>query len=222
MSDTHKGHRQRLMNKVFNNGIETLYEHEFLELCLFFAYKQKDTNKLAHVLLDKFGNLDALCNATIDEIRSVEGIGPAAARTIKLIPHIAKGYSIHTSIKRKMVFSTRDDIAKRCVALLSGCTNELVYVLCFDERRHLIQEVKIAEGSPGCVNIDPRKVIDAVAYTSTSGIVLCHNHPSGILIPSNDDALSTQRIANLMHNINIEFIDHILVADGKWISCTHI
>ena len=78
------GHRRRVMKKVFEKGIDTLLEHEFLELCLFTVYKRCDTNPLAHRLIDKFGNLESVCNASIDELLTVEGVGPAAAGCIIL------------------------------------------------------------------------------------------------------------------------------------------
>lgn len=213
------GHRRRVMKKVFENGIETLLEHEFLELCLFAVYKRCDTNPLAHRLLDKFGNLDSVCNATVEELMSVEGIGPAAAEYIKLIPHIAKGYSMHTSIRKKQQFTTMDSMYQRCVALLKGNTNEVAYALCFDSMRHLIKEVKIAEGSPGAVMIDPRKVMEAVAYTSTTGIMICHNHPSGVRSPSQQDFVATSSIKKLVNSIGIDLIDHIVVVDDDYVSC---
>lgn len=213
------GHRRRVMKKVFENGIDTLLEHEFLELCLFAVYKRRDTNPLAHALLDKFGSLDAVCNATSEELMTVDGIGPAAAEYIKLIPHISKGYSVHTSIRKKRIFSTLESMYERCVALLAGHINEAAYILCFDSMRHLIKEVKIAEGSPGSVIIDPRKVMDAIAQTSTTGIMICHNHPSGVRTPSQQDFVTTNNIKRLVNTIGVELIDHVVVVDSEYVSC---
>ena len=216
------GHRQRVYKKVFDYGIDVLQEHEFLELCLFAVCKMKDTNGYAHALLERFGNLESVCNAPEKELMKIEGIGKESATFIRLIPKIARGYYIHTSKKDNNRYTNDEDIAKRCVAKLSGIKNEAFYVLCFDSHRHLIKEIKIAEGSPGCVSIEPRKVVEAIVATSTTSIAMCHNHPSGILIPSREDFISTQAIMTLMRNINVEFIDHFLVAGGKWISCVNV
>ncbi len=213
------GHRRRLIEKVFENGIETLLEHEFLELCLFSVYKRCDTNPLAHALLDKFGSLDNVCGATTEELMQVEGIGSAAAEYIKLIPHMAKGYMLHTTARKKKIYETKESMCERCVALLKGYKNEAAYALCFDSKRHLLKEVKIGEGSPGTVTMDPRKIMDAIAHSSTTGVMICHNHPAGSMLPSPRDMTTTLAVKELLRNIGIELIDHIVVADNEYISC---
>jgi len=213
------GHRRRVMKKVFENGIETLLEHEFLELCLYAVYKRCDTNPIAHALLDKFGDLDTVCRASTKELLAVEGVGPAAAEYIKLLPHIAKGYSMHTTVRNKKQFKTRESMYERCVALLNGRKSEEAYVLCFDNMRHLIKEVKIGEGSPKAVDVSPRKIMDAIANTSTTSILICHNHPSGVYMPSEADFTMTKNIKQLVNTIGIELVDHIIVVDNEYISC---
>ncbi|MBQ7953893.1 MAG: DNA repair protein RadC [Clostridia bacterium] len=213
------GHRRRVMEKVFKYGVDALYEHEFLELCLFYVYKRCDTNHLAHALLDKFGNLDSVCNATEKELMSVEGIGPAAAEFIKIIPHIARGYSLHTSSRKRKIYKTNESIYKRCLALVKGEKKEVAYVLCFDNKRHLIKEVKIGEGTAGSVHMDPRKIVDAVANTSTTSVMICHNHPSGVSSPSQQDFMVTKSIKDLLKPLEIRLIDHIAITDGDYVSC---
>lgn len=213
------GHRRRVMEKVFKNGIETLLEYEFLELCLFSVYKRCDTNSVSRALLNKFGSLDNVCNAPIEELKQVEGVGNAAAEYIKLIPLISKGYSVHTSVRKKRVYKTRESMCKRCVALLKGCKNEVSYVLCFDNSHHLLKEVKISEGTPASVSMEPRTIMNAIANSATTRVMLCHNHPSGVRIPSRQDMMTTMSLKNLLKPIGVELIDHIVVVEDEYISC---
>ena len=217
-----EGHRRRVIDKVFRHGVDVLKEHEFLELCLFSVYKRRDANPIAHALLDRFGSLADLCAAPIEEIMSVDGVGRAAAEHIKLIPVISRGYSLNTTLKDKKKFDTIESIAERCVALLRGHTNEAFYILCFDSLMHIIKEVKIGEGSPGTVGIDFRKVAEAVVGTSTTRVAVCHNHPSGTLVPSDQDAMATHQLSEYLKKMGVEFIDHIIVSGDKYIICKSI
>lgn len=214
-----EGHRRRMIEKVLKYGVDILHEHEFLELYLFFAYKRSDTNPIAHSLLKKFGNIANICNAPIEELMEVEGVGKSTATTIKLLPHITRGYQLNTSVSNGLKYVSRESIYKRCEALLSNTKNEVVYLLCFDKSMHLIKEVKLAEGVPEHVSLDVRKITDALAGTATSAVVLCHNHPSGVLIPSNQDFNTTNYIMRIMKTMNVDFIDHVLVADNRAVSC---
>ncbi len=217
-----EGHRGRVMEDVFENGIESMREHQFLEMCLYSVYKRCDTNPIAHELLNRFGNLEAVCNATEDELVSVKGVGPTAARYIRLLPYIAKGYAMHTSTRRSRKYDTKESMCQRCISLLKGNKNEVAYVLCFDSAYHLIKEVKIGEGTPGAVYMDPRKIMDAIANTSTTKILICHNHPSGVHAPSRQDYVSTSNIKSFVSAVGVELIDHIAVTDDDYVSCVVI
>ena len=152
----------------------------------------------------------------------VEGVGRAAAEFIRMIPQISRGYSLHTSVKKNKSYKTVDSMYKRCLALVKGEKKEVVYVLCFDNSQHLIKEVKIAEGTAGAVSIDPRKIVDTVANTSTTAVMICHNHPSGVSSPSYQDFLATESIKKLLEPLNIRLIDHIAIVEGDYVSCVSV
>lgn len=213
------GHRRRVKDKILRHGIESLYDYEFLELCLFYVHKQRDTKGIANALLKKFGSIQNVCNASEKELKDVDDVGPATIEFLKMLPLISKGYALQTSVKKSEVYEHKSDIEKRCVALLKGSVNERAYLLCFDDGKHLIKEAEISEGEPGGVNISLRKVMNAIANTATTAVVLCHNHPSGILRPSNEDLASTRSIKTFLESANIELIDHYIVAEDRFVSC---
>lgn len=217
-----EGHRRRLRDKVLRHGVEVLKDHEFLELCLFAVHSRKNVNPIAYELIKQFGNLEDLCAASIDELMSVDGVGRATAEYIKMIPSISRGYLLNTTSNEKKRFDTIESIAERCVALLRGHTNEVFYMLCFDSSMHLIKDAKIAEGSAGTVGIDFRKVAEAVIGTSTTRVAVCHNHPTGTLVPSEQDAMATHQLTEYLQKMDIEFIDHIIVSGDRYIICKSI
>lgn len=213
------GHRRRVKDKVLRYGIESLYDYEFLELCLYYVHKQIDTKPIAKSLLDKFKCLENVCNAPEEELTAITGVGKSTVELLRMLPLICKGYAMHTSIRKRDVYDRKTDIENRCIALLSGSVNEKAYLLCFDDAKHLIKEAEISEGEPGGVNISVRKMMDAIANTATTAVVLCHNHPSGILIASDEDFRATRDVKNFLESANIEFISHYIIADGKAVEC---
>ena len=89
----HQGHRQRMRERVQNYGLDSLAEHEALEYVLYLTNAQKDTNGIAHDLIDRFGDFAAVLEASEEELCTVAGVGPATARMLHLLPQICRYYS---------------------------------------------------------------------------------------------------------------------------------
>ena len=217
-----KGHRRRVKDKILRYGIESLYDYEFLELCLYYVHKQIDTKRIAKDLLDEFKSLENVCNASEDDLKKIKDVGPATIEFLRMLPLISKGYALHTSVRKREVYDRKSAIEDRCIALLRGCVNEKAYLLCFDDAKHLIKETEISEGDPGGVNISIRKIVDAVANTKTTAVALCHNHPAGILNASDEDFCTTRDVKRFLESANIELINHYIVADEKVVACITI
>ena len=215
------GHRERLMAKALESGIESLHNHEMMELYLFSALPRCNTNELAHALEKKFKTFHAVCAASIEELTEIKGIGQAAAKQIKLFPQIARAY--HTGLYGdKLKYSDTKNLGLFCVHLLSTRTNEAFYVLCFNSGGSLLKSALVAEGTPSQVFVEPRQVIEHIANTSTTSVIICHNHPGGSSIPSQNDIDTTQKIKFALEAIDIELRDHIIVASGNFISFTEL
>ena len=84
----HEGHRERKKDQFRLHGLDAFAEHEALELLLYYAIPRRDTNPIAHALLDRFGSLEKVLAAPIEELEKVPGVGPSAALLIKLVPQI--------------------------------------------------------------------------------------------------------------------------------------
>ena len=92
MANLHEGHRQRLKERFLREGLDHFEPHTVLELLLFYAVPQRDTNELAHRLIARFGSLDAVFDAAFDELCAVEGIGRNTATLLKLVPDLTRRY----------------------------------------------------------------------------------------------------------------------------------
>ena len=113
----HQGHRQRMRERVQNYGLDSLAEHEALEYVLYLTNAQKDTNGIAHDLIDRFGDFAAVLEASEEELCTVEGVGPATARMLHLLPEISRYYGLHQNYRADGQLSD----GEVCVVGLRAC-----------------------------------------------------------------------------------------------------
>jgi len=161
--------------------------------------------------------LHNICNAPLSELMDVSGVGRATAEFLKILPEFARTYEL-SAYEDKVTFGNVKEIGEYCVAFQIGRIYEAIFVLCLDTRNQLIKRIKLAEGTPGEVHIEPRQVIEQVTHTATTNFVLCHNHPAGTLFPSQSDLEVTSNIRIALKSIDVNLLDHIIVANGKYIS----
>lgn len=215
--NTHDGHRKRLKELFLTNGLGGLADHVILELLLFYALPRGDVNPLAHRLINTFGSLSGVFDAKIEELMQMPGIGENTAILIKLIPQIARSYLISRTEAVK-VLSSVEDIGRYAVPLFYGENDEVVYLICMDAKGKILGCKQIARGNLNSVNVTPRKIVEAALSLNASRVVMAHNHPSGIAVPSKEDEETTLHIAFALEMIDITMIDHVVVSNDDFVS----
>ena len=205
----HKGHRQRMLQKFRQYGIECFEEHEILEILLYSSYTRRNTNDIAHQLIKQFGSLSGVLNADFDELCQVENVGPNAAAMLRFF----KEFAIHNSRIdfSGITLSSSDEVRKFCHKLLCQCTVEVAYALFLDDAFSLISNLRVSRGNTSRVEFDLKLTIKKALECHASKIILAHNHPHGVLMPSAADVATTRRTASALRDIGIELIDHIIV-----------
>ncbi len=214
----HAGHRERVKKRFDTEGLDHFSEHNVLELLLFFAIPQKDTNELAHELLSHFGTLSAVFDAKPQELAKI--VGKNAARLIKLVLPVARKYFLDRENYTR-TFNKVEDIGEFCVNYFMGRDDECAVLLCFDCKMKLLAIVTVAEGSVNECKIDHRKICETALLHNASVIALAHNHPSGSANPSDADYFSTNTLKDILDGLNITFADHIVVANRDYYSFTN-
>lgn len=212
----HDDHRKRRRDLYMRNGLEVFADHEVLELLLFYAIPRKDTNPIAHLLMDHFGSLDRVLSATQEELCQVEGIGPAAAALITLIPQISRRAALQC-MEREVILNSVDAMGEYCLTLTGGGRNEVLYLVCLDAKGKVLSHHRLGDGSAS-VSVNLRKVAELVLRSNAYSVVLTHNHPSGMALPSREDLVATQQIEQLLRNMGVILLDHIITADGDFVS----
>lgn len=207
----HDGHRERLRERYRRAGPNAFEDHELLELLLFYAIPRRDTNAIAHSLLDSFGSLSAVLYATEPELRNIEGVGGSAAMLLNLIGELNRRCALREG--ERVTMETRGAVAEYCYGLLCGRKSECAYALLLDARFHLISARLISEGLPDRVALPPRKVVEAAIAHGAVHVVIAHNHPAGDSTPSPDDIELTNRVRDALQTVGISLAEHIIVTD---------
>lgn len=213
----HDGHRERMRERYQKQGLDGFAAHEVLELLLFYALPRKNVNPLAHALIDRFGSLHAVLEATPEQLMRVEGVGPQAAQYLTLYHQVEKRLARSREAPRPRVLN-RSMAESYCARLLAGQKRERFYAVCLNGQMEVIHDALIAEGSLTDVPAYPRVVAEAALDHNAHAVLLCHNHPSGSPVPSQNDLDATARIGEVLSGLDVVLTDHIIVADGETLS----
>ena len=213
----HDGHRQRLKDRFCQEGLDHFEEHQVLELLLFYCIPRVDTNPIAHALLDRFGSLPKVLEATVGELEKVPGIGHNAAVFLSLVMAAGRYYQI-SSASRNDVLTSIEDCGRYLLPLFYGKRNEVVYLLCLDAKCKVLSCKMIGEGSVNSAGVPIRRIVEMALAANATSVVLAHNHPSGLAFPSDADIQTTRRVAVALDAVEIGLLDHIVVADDDYIS----
>ena len=213
----HKGHRERLKQRFLEEGLDNFTDIQVLELLLFYAIPMKDTNPIAHALLDHFGSLAQVMEADVEELKKVPGIKDHAATLLALVIDLCRYYQVNCA-RHTEILTTLEACGNYLVPRFFGRTRETVFLLCLDAKCKVLCCKEIGEGSVNSASISVRKVVETALAANATTVVLAHNHPSGIAVPSNEDIQTTQRIAAALNAVEIYLADHIVVADGDYVS----
>lgn len=216
----HEGHRQRLKNKFVENGFQGFEPHNILELLLFYSIPRKDTNEIAHNLINRFGSLKKVFNADFDELMTVDGIKENSATLIKMIPKIAQEY-VNSSLEEAQIFDTANKIGEYFVNKFMGEKVEIVYAMLLNNKFELLSVERIHEGCVNSTAVSARKILDAVVKHNASMIVLAHNHPDGIVCPSMDDINTTADLMASFNAFGIMLIEHFVIAGNDYCPVIH-
>ncbi len=215
----HSGHRQRLRLRYIKNGMDGMDEHQALELLLFYAIPRRDTNELAHLLLNQFGSLRGIFEANIERLREVEGVGESAAALIKLVPDIASKYWFSAN-KGSYTITSIASAAEYFKAMLFGKPVEHFYIACVDSAFRVKNCTLLSSGTPSQTPVEMNRIARIATGMNAEKIIIAHNHPGGSVSPSQSDIRVTMAIFEAMAGINITLIDHIIISDEDFFSFT--
>ena len=207
----HKGHRERLRNQLLKGGIDNFSEHQIVEVLLAFTIPYKDTNPLAHKLLDTYGSLANILDSDVDELCKISGIGIKTATFLTTLPDVFRMYKISKSKNNEALhspklayeyFSARIPIIK----------DEIFYYACLDNNNNVIKFSQFGRGGARHVNINVRDFTNEILKVPTCGVIICHTHTSGQPRPSLNDIEFTKKLLASLKFLGISLLEHIILS----------
>jgi len=216
----HDGHRERKRAQFLKHGADSFADHELLEVLLYSAVPRKDTNPLAHELINHFGSLQGVFTAPAEELQKIPNIGENAAVLLKLIVPLYRRAEL-SAMENEQILDTVEKIGDFFQGLFVAESHEVMYELCLDAKGRRLNLYKISEGDPSSVAVNVRRIVENAILSQSSMVALAHNHPSGVAFPSHADLIATQQVQTALDAIGIYLADHIIVADGDYISLRH-
>ena len=206
--------REKLMEK----GEEALTNAELLAILIGSGTPKKSAVDLMSEILEACdGKLSQLSRMTIQELKSYNGIGEAKAITIKAAAEIGRRRAMETSQDLTTVKNAADTY-QLMHDQLKDLPHEEFWVLLLNNQARIIRKLRLSTGGISQTAVDVRMLLKAALMADATSFVVCHNHPSGSLKPSNDDVYLTEHIKQASQTMNIRLIDHVIITDGNYYS----
>jgi DNA repair protein RadC len=212
----HDGHRKKMRARFLETGLDAFADHEALELLLYYAIPRKDTNGIAHELMNRYGTLEAVLSAPVEDLMRVEGVGAQAAVLLKLVPKVVQ--KARLSANKETILNSTERAGGFLLERFRGEKNEVIYQLCLDKKGKLLSCRRLNEGGADSSELNIRRLVENALLSSASAVILSHNHPSGIALPSTEDYTTTERVQEALRMVGVELVDHIIVADDDFVS----
>ena len=213
----HTGHRERMKAEFLARGLEGWPDHRVLELLLFYTIPQGDVNDLAHELVERFGSLAGVLDASVEELKKVKGVGDHTAVFLRMLPAVLGRYQ-GARTRLSAIINSPEEAYAWLEPYYFGARNEMVYVLCMDGKRQVLGVRKVAEGSIEMAEVNTRRIAEEAIGLRAAQIYVAHNHVSNLAIPSQADWLTTDTLRGALRPIGIELIDHLVFVDGDMVS----
>ena len=206
----HDGHRLRMYEKLKNTK---LAEHELLEILLYNAMPRRNTNELAHALILKFGSLDGVYSASIEDLQKVDGVGVQLASYLFLFGEaVRRGVEIEENRERFTGQFTPLTFMPFVKKAYKDVPREVMDLYLLDGDGYIIKKKRFSTDSISKVEVVPEELSSYLITEGAVGVVMVHNHPTGEAAPSGADDRMTKNLQILCSTHNRLLCEHIIYA----------
>ena len=216
-NNPNSGHRERLRARFKASGADALADHELLELLLFGVILRRDAKPIAKSLLTRFGSLNAVIGAPLQDLIKIDGVGETIAIHIKSV-HALLVRASKENVKNQPILNSWANLLGYLKLSLEFETREQFRVLFLNNKLKLICDEIMGDGTIDHAPVYPREIARRSLELSASSVILVHNHPSGDPKPSTQDIAMTRKIISSLDAIEVKVHDHIIVAKEGTVS----
>lgn len=218
MEKKYEGHRERLRKKYLQGGYFAFHEYEVLELLLTYVIPRKDTKPIAKDLIEKFGSLDGVVTASIEELCSISGIKENSAIFVKLLGDLSKNLYKGEIRKEGIQLKDKNSLIRYLRSEIGFSSREEFRVIFLNNYNMLVGSETLFIGTIDKSAVYPREIVEKVLYYKAKGIIFAHNHPSGNLRPSKQDIQITEHMQETLDLIDVKLLEHIIITQDGYFS----
>ena len=218
----HAGHRNRLREKVRKFGLKSLSEHEVIELILNYAIPRKNTNPLAHALINEFGSLSKVIDADYYDLLKVDGVGKEAALYINIISSLMQEYRECKAREENIIIKNTIEAVKYFRQSFPIAGPERMHVVCLSKMNKIVSSFSFVGKDDAGVNFDFKVFMDKINVENAASILMFHTHPNGNVDPSKEDLITTQRCVYISSLMGLNFLDHLILNENQYHSMAAI
>lgn len=217
MKIMHWPEQERPREKLLQQGAKALSDAELLAIFFRTGTKNKSAVDLARELLNKFGTLRALLEADMQNFCQTKGVGTVKHIQLQAALELSRRY-LFSELQYADCLNSADKTKQYFSSKLGGLQHEVFAVLLLDTKLRAIQFIELSHGNHHHTNIYPGELAKAALAHHAHAVILAHNHPSGDPTPSQLDIHTTRELKNALSLIDVQLLDHIIVAKNKAIS----
>lgn len=217
-SGLHEGHRARMRERFLSAGGNGLADHELLEMLLYYAVPRRDTNDMAHRLIEEFGTLSGAIEADVSMLCRLDGVKEGTAVYLKLVGELVRRYTAQklSASEKEPFFDTPEKIAAFMMPKYVGIKEERVYLLLFDNGMRLLDCFHVCDGSVAGVPLSVRRIAERAYQKRAVAAVLTHNHPGGLAVPSGEDIRLTRHLDEALRLLEVPLLEHYIFSDRTY------
>ena len=213
----HTGHRKRMLETYLSAGADGFSDVQLLEFLLSYSIARKDTNPIAHRLLEEYGDLARIMEIPIKQLMNTCGIGE---RTAALL-HFVGDYYLRARRSHEENTQRFDDarkIGNYLVTWFGALREEHAVVMCLDANCRLLDCREVSSGSVNSLNLPYRKVVELALLNNATSVIIAHNHTNDSTLPSREDVIFTEGLRDALHLFNIILADHYVINGDSYFS----